>query len=93
MLNRPSVLGGVVLTAPFTPDDDICGFGGTGALYAMYYETGTAFYEAILGTEPYGTDDESLARVDLDKGLTSEIGLHVGRRWKVPVSSSRVAVR
>jgi type IV pilus assembly protein PilY1 len=80
VLNRPSVLGGVVLTAPFTPDDSACGFGGTGALYAYYYETGTAFNEPILGTRPHGTDDESLVSVDLDKGLTSEIGLHVGKK-------------
>jgi type IV pilus assembly protein PilY1 len=80
VLNRPSVLGGVVLTAPFTPDDDICGFGGTGALYAMYYETGTAYFEPILGTKDYLGDDESIIRVELDKGLTSEIGLHVGKK-------------
>ena len=80
VLNRPSVLGGVVLTAPFTPDDDVCGFGGTGALYAMYYETGTAFYEPILGKKSYGTDEESIVRVELDKGITSEIGLHVGKK-------------
>jgi type IV pilus assembly protein PilY1 len=80
VLNRPSVLGGVVLTAPFTPDDGACGFGGTGALYAFYYETGTAFHEPILGTRTYGTDDESLVSVELDKGLTSEIGLHVGKK-------------
>ena len=80
VLNRPSVLGGVVLTAPFTPDDDICAFGGTGALYALYYETGTAFYKPILGTETYGSDEKSLVRVELDKGITSEIGLHVGKK-------------
>jgi type IV pilus assembly protein PilY1 len=80
VLNRPNVLGGVVLTAPFTPDDDACGFGGTGALYAFYYETGTAFKEPILGTRSHGTDDESLVSVELDKGLTSEIGLHVGKK-------------
>ena len=80
VLNRPSVLGGVVLTAPFSPDDDVCGFGGTGALYAFYYETGTAYYEAILGEEVYGDDYKSIRRVELDKGITSEIGLHVGKK-------------
>ena len=80
VLNRPSVLGGVVLTAPFTPDDDICSFGGTGALYAFYYETGSAYYKPILGTETYGDDEKSIVRVELDKGITSEIGLHVGKK-------------
>ncbi len=80
VLNRASVLGGVVLTAPFTPDDDVCGFGGTGALYAFYYETGTAFYEPILGKKSLGDDYESIVTVELDKGITSEIGLHVGKK-------------
>jgi type IV pilus assembly protein PilY1 len=80
-LTRPSVLGGVVLFAPFTPDADICGYGGTGAVYALYYETGTAFPEDILGTDPYGaTKQESLKKIELGKGLTSEIGLHVGQK-------------
>jgi type IV pilus assembly protein PilY1 len=80
VLNRPSVLGGVVLFAPFKPDDDVCSYGGTGSLYALYYETGTAYYKPILGTETYGDDEKSLKRISLDKGITSEIGLHVGRK-------------
>ncbi|KPJ57599.1 MAG: hypothetical protein AMJ42_04650 [Deltaproteobacteria bacterium DG_8] len=80
VLNRPSVLGGVVLFAPFAPDDDICAYGGTGSLYALYYETGTAYYEDILGTETYGDNEKSIKRISLDKGITSEIGLHVGQK-------------
>jgi len=80
VLNRPSILGGVVLFAPFTPDDDICEYGGTGSLYALYYETGTAYYEDILGTETYGDKEKCLKKVSLDKGITSEIGLHVGQK-------------
>ena len=83
VLNRPSILGGVVLFAPFTPESDVCGFGGTGSLYALYYETGTSYYEDILGTTDYGDGREkSLKMVSLDKGITSEIGLHVGRKEK-----------
>ena len=81
MLNRPSILGGVLLFTPFKPEDDICGYGGTGSLYALYYETRTAFPEAILGTTPYGASkQESVSRIELGKGLTSEIGLHVGQK-------------
>jgi type IV pilus assembly protein PilY1 len=80
VLNRPSILGGVVLFAPFKPDDDVCSYGGTGALYALYYETGTAYYEDILGTETYGDDEKCLKKISLDKGITSEIGLHVGQK-------------
>jgi len=82
-LNRPSILGGVVLFAPFTPEADICGFGGSGALYALYYETGTAYYEDIMGTVDYpGDKTKCLTKISLDKGITSEIGLHVGKKAK-----------
>ena len=80
VLNRPSVLGGVVLFAPFKPDDDVCSYGGTGALYALYYETGTAYHEPILGSEVYGDSEQCLKKISLDKGITSEIGLHVGQK-------------
>ena len=80
VLNRPSVLGGVVLFSPFKPDADVCGYGGTGSLYALYYETGTAYYKDILGTEAYGDEEKSIKSISLDKGITSEIGLHVGQK-------------
>ncbi len=81
VLSRPSVLGGVLLFTPFKPEDDVCGYGGEGALYGVYFETGTAFPEDVLGTDPYGpTKQESLRSIDLGKGLTSEIGLHVGQK-------------
>ena len=83
VLNRPSILGGVVLFAPFKPESDICGYGGTGSLYALYYETGTAYYKAILGKEVYGTnEEESIKMMNLEKGITSEIGIHVGKKAK-----------
>ena len=80
LLTRPSILGGVVLFAPNTPLGGLCQSGGTGALYALYYETGTGFPDAILDTETYGSDEKSVTRVELGEGLTSEIGLHVGQK-------------
>jgi len=80
VLTRPSILGGVVLFSAFKPENDICGYGGTGSLYGLYYETGTSYYKPVLGTEAYGHEKKSLKRVELDKGVTSEIGLHVGKK-------------
>ena len=80
LLTRPSILGGVVVFAPYTPIADLCQSGGTGAIYALYYETGTGFPEPILTTEAYGDDEKSVTRIDLGEGLTSEIGLHVGKK-------------
>jgi type IV pilus assembly protein PilY1 len=80
LLTRPSILGGVVVFAPYTPIADLCQSGGTGAIYALYYETGTGFPEPILTTEAYGDEEKSVTRIDLGEGLTSEIGLHVGKK-------------
>ena len=80
LLTRPGILGGVVVFAPYTPVADICQSGGTGAVYALYYETGTGYPKPILTTEAYGGDKKSVTRIDLGEGLTSEIGLHVGRK-------------
>jgi len=80
VLTRPSILGGVVLFSAFKPENDICGYGGTGSLYGLYYETGTSYYKPVLGTEAYGHETKSLKRVELDKGVTSEVGLHVGKK-------------
>lgn len=80
VLNRPSIIGGAVLFTTFKPDDDICEYGGTGSLYGLYYTTGTSYYEPILGKEAYGDKEVCIKSVSLDKGVTSEIGLHVGQK-------------
>jgi type IV pilus assembly protein PilY1 len=80
VLNRPSVLGGLVMFPSFIPDPDICNYGGSGKFYALYYETGTAYYKELLGTEAYGDEEKSLKFKDLGQGVTSEVGLHVGKK-------------
>ena len=80
VLNRPSILGGVTLFTAFKPDNDICEYGGTGSLYGLHYETGTAYYKPILGKEIYGDDEKCIKSINLDKGVTSEVGLHVGQK-------------
>ena len=81
VLTRPNILGGVVLFAPYKPLPGLCQSGGTGALYALYYETGTAYHKPIIGTIAYGDGrDECLKGISLGEGLTSEIGIHVGRK-------------
>jgi type IV pilus assembly protein PilY1 len=80
VLNRPSILGGLVIFSTFIPDADVCSFGGTGKFYALYYETGTAHYKDVIGTETYGSDEKSLKSVNLGQGVTSDVGIHVGRK-------------
>jgi len=77
--SKPSVLGGILLAPSFTPNDDICGFGGTGYLHTLYFETGTAFNKSVVGVEAEGEKDRVLDRIDLGMGISSSLGIHIGR--------------
>ncbi|MFO7713532.1 PilC/PilY family type IV pilus protein [Desulfosarcina sp.] len=48
VISKSTVLGGIVFFPGYTPNDDICGFGGDTNFYGLYYETGTAYYKQIL---------------------------------------------
>jgi type IV pilus assembly protein PilY1 len=61
------------------PNDDICAFGGDSYLHALYFETGTAYSQSVVGTTPDGTKDKVLDRVGLGVGISSSLGIHVGR--------------
>ncbi|ALC16931.1 pilus assembly protein PilY [Desulfuromonas soudanensis] len=47
-LTKPAVIGGVSLFTTFTPEGDVCSFGGNSYLYALYYETGTAYKQSVF---------------------------------------------
>ena len=57
VLNKPALFGGMVFFPAFTPATDLCVYSGTSSLYALYYETGTAFSKAVLfnSTKPQDT--------------------------------------
>jgi type IV pilus assembly protein PilY1 len=55
-LTKPAVIGGVSLFTTFTPEGDICSFGGNSYLYALYYETGTAYERSIFKRVTQETD-------------------------------------
>ncbi len=83
VLETSTVFGGLVLFTSFKPTDDICGFGGNGALYGVHYATGTAAPgssgEGIFcsGTPPVGSPmDKSL---DLSEGRPSSLSVHLGK--------------
>jgi type IV pilus assembly protein PilY1 len=79
VLEKPSVYGGLAMFTSFRPNEDICGFGGQGRLYAMYYETGTPYSRDVfsLGTPALGTVlDRSVA---LGQGRPSSLAIHVGQ--------------
>jgi type IV pilus assembly protein PilY1 len=48
IVSKPAVLGGMVFVPAFTPNSDICGFGGETTFYAVYYATGTGYTRQIF---------------------------------------------
>jgi type IV pilus assembly protein PilY1 len=79
IVSKPSILGGILLAPSFVPNDDICAFGGDSWLHALYFETGTAYSQSVIGTTPDGTKDKVLDKVRLGVGISSSLGIHVGR--------------
>ncbi len=80
-LGQATLLGEILTFTTYTPDTDPCAFEGTSDLYALYYKTGTAFAESIIG---FGNDtldgkQEVARQLSLGKGLTVTPNIHVGR--------------
>jgi len=80
-LSKPIIIGGALLASAFLPSDDPCALGGTGYLYAVYYQTGTAYYNPILargdpGTSGVGTGD-SPVKINLGAGQPSAPAIHI----------------
>jgi type IV pilus assembly protein PilY1 len=83
-LSKAAVLGGMVLAPSFEPNNDICGFGGESYLYGLYFETGTAYSEAIFknSTQTYSGDTnetEVLKKVQIGRGMAASAGIHIGK--------------
>ena len=81
IINKPSLLGGILLAPSFVPNEDICAFGGSSYLHAVYFETGTAFYKSVVGLEAEGDKDRVLDKIDLGLGISSSLGIHVGGEY------------
>ena len=76
VLSKPAILGGILLVPTFSPNSDVCGYGGRGRLFALYYETGTAYKRRVMGDVEQET---ILDVISLGEGLSSSFGIHVGK--------------
>ncbi len=75
VINRPLVIGGVVFFTTFTPNDDICSFGGSSRLYGVDFRTGVPGETSILGMDDEGWLFEF---VELGEGVPSAPAAHIG---------------
>ena len=78
IINKPSLLGGILLAPSFVPNEDVCAFGGSSYLHALYFETGTAFNKSVVGVEAEGDKNRVLDKINLGLGISSSLGIHVG---------------
>jgi type IV pilus assembly protein PilY1 len=99
-ITKPTVLGGIITFTTFEPDDDICSYEGDSFLHALYYKTGTAYFENVIG---YGDDTLTVGAdtfveisryVSLGHGISASPSLHVGsgQGTKAFVQSSTGAI-
>jgi len=84
VITKPAILGGAVFMPAFTPSADVCGFGGDSNFYAVYYESGTAFYKPLLPNgliDVAGEDYKAVkVKVPLGEGMPPPaVGIHAGR--------------
>lgn len=81
-LGQAALLGGVLSFTTFIPSSDVCVAGGESYLWALYYQTGTAFYQGILGTISKTYDGETMLfnipKISLGEGLATSPNIHVG---------------
>ncbi|WP_447978063.1 pilus assembly protein [Candidatus Nitrospira bockiana] len=78
VLAKPTVVGGIVFFPSFVPDDDLCLSLGKGYLYALFYLTGTAYNQDVIGTSSAGLKDQVKSNISLGDGQTGQLGVHIG---------------
>ena len=84
-ISKPTVLYGTVVVPTYVPSGDICGGGGDSLLYALYYETGTAYYNAMINLDAETADThcgsgtfQNAVSLSLGKGAPPEnSGIHM----------------
>lgn len=77
-VSSPTVFGGVVFFPTFIPVNDICVSSGTSRLWALFYKTGSAYQEPIIGTAASGANQTMNRFGSLGEGLAFGIVVHMG---------------
>ena len=85
-LGQAALLGDLLTFTTYVPSNDPCEMEGFSYLYPLYFKTGTAYKESIIGlssinsvTEGTETKQEVLKATSLGLGLTMTPNIHVGK--------------
>jgi type IV pilus assembly protein PilY1 len=71
----PTIIAGAVVFPTFIPTNDICVAAGNSNLYALFYKTGSAYSDPIVGVNASGQSNRS---VSLGEGLASSVAIQIG---------------
>jgi len=71
----PTIIAGAVLFPTFIPTNDICVAAGNSNLYGLFYKTGSAYSEPIMGVNASGQSNRG---VSLGEGLASQVAIQMG---------------
>jgi type IV pilus assembly protein PilY1 len=74
----PTLLGGVVFFPSFVPIKDYCDTKSDGYLYGLFYLTGTANKESVVGTADVGTNKVNSTNISMGQGQMAQVGIHIG---------------
>ena len=78
-LGQAALLGGLLSFTTYDPSDDACTIEGFSSLYALFYKTGTAYKESVMGTTNTTNGEEVNKVVSLGLGLTITPNIHSGK--------------
>lgn len=79
VVSSPTLVGGIVYFASFIPSTDICSGSGTGNLYGLFYQTGSAYKASVVGTTTAGGNTNVNRSIALGTaGLASQMAVHIG---------------
>ncbi len=78
-LGQATLYGGLLTFTSYVPDDDPCQSGGESKLWALYYQSGTAYYSGILGTQADASGDLAISQISLGEGMTTTPSIQTGR--------------
>ena len=80
-LGQAALLGDILSFTTYDPSDNPCTIEGYSSLYALYFKTGTAWYESVVGLGSTDSDGNREVKkiVPLGLGLTITPNIHTGR--------------
>jgi type IV pilus assembly protein PilY1 len=78
VINPSALAGGVLFTSAYQPGIDLCTGEGYSRLYGLYYKTGTAYPDPIIGTYTVSAVEYSAPYVELGNGFAAAPSLHTG---------------